>query len=81
MIFASCRWFNSGDSGEGINARAPTGVEVCLEGSYLSPLLLLDADVAVGQVFVSRWREEVGDILTSKIGLVPRNPMLLTSRK
>lgn len=54
---------------------------MCLEGSYLSPLLLLDADVAVGQVFVSRWREEVGDILTSKIGLVPRNPMLLTSRK
>lgn len=25
MISASCRWFNSGDSGEGINGKAPRG--------------------------------------------------------
>lgn len=36
MSFASCRQFDSGDSGEVLKARALTGVELCLEGSYYS---------------------------------------------
>ena len=62
MIFASCRQFNSEDSGEGIN-------ECALKepGAAASPLLLL---IAVSQVVVSKeMGRDTGDNLIMKTGL------------
>lgn len=46
MVSASCRRFNSGDPGEGINSRVPGGGERCSEEGS-SPLLPLVAVAAV----------------------------------
>lgn len=54
VIFASCREFNSGDSEEGINGRAPKGACGWLLLSLLLPMLLLVPIVAVCQVVMSK---------------------------
>lgn len=58
MVSASCRQFNSGDPGEGINSRAPGGGERCSEEGSLSllPLVAVAAVVRCSQETRRRWR-------------------------
>lgn len=71
MIFASCRSFNSGDSGEGINARGTAAAAAT--PLVLSPLLLVCPAATAAAV------AELLDIVTAKSGRAPKNPTLISN--
>jgi hypothetical protein len=68
--------WNSGNSGEGINGRAWRGPVAAA-----APWLLLVPAAALLLTFCCFAGLLVGDILTMKIGLAPRNMMPRISRK